>query len=278
MNFPLLIFTDLDGSLLDHDSYSFTGAEKALRRLHELSVPLILTSSKTRAEIQKLQNRLGLNEAFISENGGGIFLPPGHPLQDVNDLQQMNGYRGKPFGRPYSEIRKIFCKFSKRFGLKGFGDMTVEEVIGHTGLPREEAILARQRDFSEPFLFLAGHSLDALKEELAGHAMTVTRGGRFYHLIAAGQDKGRAVAETRDLFQAGLQGRPAAVGVGDAENDYSMLKAVDIPVLIPRPDGSFCNMAVAGLRKALFPGSKGWGISIMAVLEQLQKAGNKDTG
>ena len=278
MNVPLLIFTDLDGSLLDHDSYSFKGAEVALRRLHELAVPLILTSSKTRAEIQKLQNRLGLNEAFITENGGGIFLPPGHPLQDLKDLQQINGHRGKQFGISYGEIRKIFCKFSKRYGLKGFGDMTVEEVIGHTGLAREEAILARQRDFSEPFLFVAEPSPEELKTELADYAMTVTRGGRFYHLISAGQDKGRAVAETRGLFQAGLQDRLTTIGVGDAENDYSMLKAVDIPVLIPRPDGSYSNMAVAGLRKAPFPGSKGWGISIMAVLEQLQKERNKDLG
>ena len=36
MDFPLLIFTDLDGTLLDHHSYSFQGAEESLQRLRAM--------------------------------------------------------------------------------------------------------------------------------------------------------------------------------------------------------------------------------------------------
>ena len=271
MNIPLLIFTDLDGSLLDHHSYSFSGAEETLTRLHQLNVPLILTSSKTRAEIETLQHRLGLNEPFIPENGGGIFLPQDHPLLNVTDMQRLNGFHIKQFGRPYSEIRKIFQTVRDKYKLKGFGDMTVDEIINYTGLDQQDAFLARQRDFSEPFLFLAETELQALKNELTGHGLTVTRGGRFYHLISAEQDKGRAVTETIKLFQAGHREKIATVGVGDAENDFSMLEVVDIPVLIPKPDGSYANIDLDGLRKAPFPGSKGWGVSIMAILEEFEK-------
>ena len=71
MDFPLLVFSDLDGTLLDHQSYSFQGAEKALQRLLHHSIPLILTSSKTRAELETLREKLGLHTPFIAENGGG---------------------------------------------------------------------------------------------------------------------------------------------------------------------------------------------------------------
>ncbi|KPK23691.1 MAG: hypothetical protein AMJ61_15355, partial [Desulfobacterales bacterium SG8_35_2] len=125
---------------------------------------------------------------------------------------------------------------------------------------------------SEPFRFLAEPSLQELKEEVADHGLTVTRGGRFYHLIAADQNKGRAVHETTRLFQAECPGTITTIGLGDAENDYLMLKVVDVPVLIPKPDGSYENMDLRGLRKAPYPGSRGWGKAIMAILDDFQLA------
>ena len=273
MDFPLLVFTDLDGSLLDHHNYSFTGAEEALLRLHQLAIPLILTTSKTRAEIQKLQKHLGLHEAFIAENGGGIYLPPGHPMENLSGLQQIGTYHCKEFGRPYTYIREIFLKFRERYSLKGFGDMRIEEIMQTTGLGREDASLAAQRDFTEPFLFLVEPRLQELREKVAPHGLAITRGGRFYHLMSADQDKGRAVAETTRLFQAAFPGRITTVGLGDADNDYDMLKAVDIPVLIPKPDGNFAPLDVQGMRKAPFPGSRGWGAVMAEILDDLQCTG-----
>ena len=276
MDFPLLIFTDLDGTLLDHHTYSFKGAEEALRRLHQLAIPLVLTSSKTRAEIQSLQDRLGLSEAFIVENGGGIFLPPGHPMQENKIFQMLGEYRGIQFGKPYTYIRKIFEKFRAAYKIKGFGDMAVEEIMELTGLTLEQALLAAKRDFSEPFLFLAEPRPQDLKEEVAGHGLTVTRGGRFYHLMSAGQDKGQAVAETTRLFQAECHDKIVTVGLGDAENDFAMLRAVDIPVLVPKPDGTYENIDLHGLRKAPYAGSRGWGAAITKILADFQIAASRN--
>jgi mannosyl-3-phosphoglycerate phosphatase len=242
MAFPLLIFTDLDGTLLDHHSYSFKGAEEALKRLRQLAIPIILTSSKTRVELHKLQERLGIKQPFITENGGGIFLPSDYAMLDSLACEELGQYSCRQFGRPYSFIRKIFEKFRPKYNIKGFGDMTVEETMEATGLAREDAVLARQRDFSEPFVFLAQPRLHDLQVEVAGHGLTVTRGGRFYHLIASGQDKGRAVAETTRLYQTECRDKLVTVGLGDAENDYPMLSVVDIPVLIPKPEGKYENM------------------------------------
>jgi mannosyl-3-phosphoglycerate phosphatase len=267
MDFPLLIFTDLDGTLLDHHSYSFKGAATAMQRLRRFSIPIVLTSSKTRVELKKLQQQLGLNEPFIAENGGGIFIPAGYTLLDTERLETADEYSTKTFGRSYQYIRNIFETLRPKYNIKGFGDMTPEEIMTATGLEREDAILAKQRDFSEPFLFMAEPLIEKLQEEAAAHDLEITRGGRFYHLLAAGQDKGHAVAETLSLFQTGYSENIVTVGLGDAENDFSMLKIVDIPVLIPKPDGSFEKMGIKGLRRPPYPGSKGWGAAIMQILD-----------
>lgn len=266
MDLPLLIFTDLDGTLLDHHTYSFQGAAATLQKLREYSVPLIFASSKTRAEMSRLRERLGLHEPFISENGGGIFFPPGHALQDVAGCTRFNGDCGIVFAKSYAFVRRVFVRLRRKYNIKGFGDMTTAEIMRHTGLSREEAELAGQRDFSEPFLFLGEERPGEMGVDATPSGLAVTRGGRFYHLIDAGQDKGRAVAETTRLFRSAEGERRITVGLGDAPNDFSMLRAVDIPVLIPGPDGIPADVEMPGLRIAPLPGSKGWGMILAEIL------------
>ena len=74
----LIIFTDLDGTLLDHKTYSFENAFEALQAIKEKNIPLIICSSKTRSEIEYYREKLSNNHPFVSENGGGIFLPEGY--------------------------------------------------------------------------------------------------------------------------------------------------------------------------------------------------------
>ena len=47
----LIIFSDLDGTLLDHDDYRWQAADPALARLRAANIPLVLNSSKTVPEI-----------------------------------------------------------------------------------------------------------------------------------------------------------------------------------------------------------------------------------
>ena len=113
-----------------------------------------------------------------------------------------------------------------------------------------------------------------MQDELIAYGLAVTRGGRFYHLMAAEQDKGRAVSETANLFKTRYTEKIVTIGIGDAENDFPMLKVVDIPVLIPKTDGSYADFELPGLHRAPFPGSKGWGAAVLAVLnEQYELSG-----
>ena len=71
----LLFATDLDGCLLDATTYSFEGARPALSRLAEKGIPLVLASSKTRAEMLPLARALCLATPLIVENGGALLVP-----------------------------------------------------------------------------------------------------------------------------------------------------------------------------------------------------------
>lgn len=61
------------------------------------------------------------------------------------------------------------------------------------------------------------------------------------------------------------------VGLGDSANDRSMLEAVDIPILIPHPDGSFEDIELLNLRRAPHPGSRGWNHAVLEALDVLKQ-------
>ncbi|MDI9570472.1 MAG: HAD-IIB family hydrolase [Pseudomonadota bacterium] len=280
---PAVVFTDLDGSLLDHHGYSHAGAAPTLARIREKGTPLILVTSKTRSEVEEIRRELGNADPFIVENGGAAYFPRSGPYRCLAAGEETGAYRRIAFGRSYGEIRAFLCSLGRQENraatIRGFGDMDVEEIMALTGLDAARAGMAQRREFSEPFL-IAGESdaaAAACLRKLAAAArrrgFTITRGGRFHHLLGAGQNKGRAVAAAARIMQGLAGGEITTVGVGDSENDLTMLAVVDIPVLIPRPCRGFPAGAPAGTIRATRPGSEGWNEAIGKVLDGLTGAG-----
>jgi mannosyl-3-phosphoglycerate phosphatase len=232
------VFSDLDGTLLDHNTYSHAAAQEGIDLLRERSVPLVLVSSKTLPEMTELHGMLGLGSPFVFENGGGIAWPDetktGEPL------------RVEILGLPISELREKFHVLDTVIPvpMKSILDMSVEEVMERTGLPQKRAILARERRSSIPFILMGKYDIDLLELEsinmkLRGQGLGITRGGRFFHLISPGSTKGGAVkniiASYADLHK---NETIISMGVGDSENDISMLKEVDRPFVVRKHDGS----------------------------------------
>lgn len=261
----LVVFSDLDGTLLDHDTYSWQEAVPALEALKSRRIPLILCSSKTRAEMLPLQEELGIREPLISENGGAVFAPQGHPLAGDDWQDTGDGWRMKPLGRPVAELRRVLEDFKRRFGARGFGDMSDREVAWLTGLSLDKAALARRREFNEP-VWLPEPEVQGAEFMAAARAagLEVTRGGRFFHLLGGG-DKGKAVRLVLEIMR---RQDPALVSLalGDAENDLPMLKAVDLPVLVARPDGGHAELELPGLVKTELPGPAGWNQAVLQAL------------
>ncbi|MBI5100403.1 MAG: HAD-IIB family hydrolase [Nitrospirae bacterium] len=276
----IVIFSDLDGALLHPKTYAFEAALPALGLIRERNIPLVLCSSKTRAEIEVYKPRLGNDHPFISENGGGIFIPegyfsktPAHPsLYDGGEaalLKDLAGYHVIVLGKPYEEIRKTFSDLRDRLniGVKGFGDMTAEDIAELTGLTFEEASLAKLRDFGEPFVFEANTDERFLKAiEDSGFHWTQ---GKLHHIIGD-NDKGKAVYILKGLFEREM-GEFRTIGLGDGFNDLPMLKKVDLPVLIPKEDGDYDpRVKLPNLIKAEGIGPDGWNKAIMELLQTMR--------
>lgn len=247
-----LIFTDLDGTLLEHHSYRFDAALPMLSFIKARNIPLIIVTSKTVGEVIELQQKLGIREPFIAENGAGIAFPK-------ND-----GYEELPLGKSYTAIRDAFTRYAAQFPIRGFFDMSVEEVARLTGLPMEQAALAKARTFTEPFVLEKESRLDELIRLADADGLAIVKGGRFYHLITKGQDKAAAIKQLIKQYETRFNCRFETVALGDGPNDLTMLAAVDHPVLIPHPDGRYEACNIDNLAKASNPGPKGWNAALKA--------------
>jgi len=99
--------------------------------------------------------------------------------------------------------------------------------------------------------------------------MKIVRGGRFYHLVGARQDKGASVRRLRDIYRLSGDTDHIAIGIGDSENDLPLLQEVNIPVLIPHPESGYLGISLPGLVKAREPGSRGWNEAVGRILNEL---------
>jgi len=264
----LIIFTDLDGSLLNHEDYSFEEAMPSIGRIKRAGIPLIITTSKTRPEVEHLQQEMGIREPFIVENGGGIFFPRGYRNLMIENGERQEDYTLICIGTRYSMVRRFLKKTGSRFDIKGFGDLTTEEISGLTGLSPDRAEMAKAREFTEPILLKRPEVIDCLSVLAAGKELKVTRGGRFRHLMGIGQDKGVAVRTVIDIFRINSVEALTTIGLGDSENDLPMLEQVDIPVLIPRPGKGFLDVHLPGMIRAKEPGARGWNDVVQMLLNE----------
>jgi len=266
----LLIFTDLDGTLLNHGDYSHGEAEEGLTRIRSRQIPLVFTSSKTRREIERLQQVLGIRDPFIVENGAAIFFPDGYRGFRIPTGVRVPPYTIVRLGSNYVEIRRFAGRLKERFHLIGFGDLNAEEIELLSGLPLEQAALAKEREFTEPFMIDDESRIPEMDRIALSDGFKITSGGRFFHLTGAQQDKGRAVRLCASVFSQNTGDGLLTIGLGDSANDLSMLKRVDIPILIPHPDGSFEDIELLNLKKAPHPGSRGWNHAVLEVLDRLE--------
>lgn len=261
----LIIITDLDGSLLDARTYSFEDAKPALERIGRENIPLILCSSKTRAELELYRQRLRNHQPFIVENGGGIIIPEGYfPFPVEGDAQ--NGCQVISLGTPYTEIRYHFVQLRDRLktAARGFGDMNIGEIMALTRLPRDEAARAMMREYGEPFVF-DGPPDDRFLQAIEAEGLRWTQ-GKLFHIMGR-HHKGKAVNILRGLFER-AQGPVALMGLGNSLNDLPFLLAVDRPVLIRREDGSHDpRINIPGLYRTTGIGPAGWNEAVLRVLE-----------
>lgn len=263
-----IIFTDLDGTLIDHATYSYEAALSAISGLKEKQIPLIFCTSKTRAEIEVYLAELNVADPFISENGGAVFIPHGYFDVDYVISRKTDTYDIIELGVGYGTLRDFLINIrnSEGFDIIGFGDMDENEVSEDTGLDIESARLAKMREYDEAFKFSGGETqVSRLIECIKSYGFNYTRGGRYWHIIGD-NDKGKAVRILSDIFRRQF-GKIKTIALGDSLNDLPMLQAVDMAFLVQKPGGVHDpGIQDDNIRKVEGVGPSGWNAAILSVL------------
>lgn len=269
-NAQLIIFTDLDGTLLD-SQYSFKKAVPALDLIKQKGIPLILCSSKTRVEIEHCRKQLKNEHPFIAENGGGIFFAGELRIMNCElRIKEGKEYNVIELGASYIDLRNTLYELrAEGFDLKGFGDMSVKEVIELTGLKPADAKRARQRDYDEPFVFRGDKNSEVkLKRRIKAKGFNYTK-GEFFHIMGD-SDKGRAVDIVKKMYE--KERRIITAAFGDGINDIEMLQRVDYPVVVRKKDGSYNRRIIRNVKgciKADGVGPEGWNRAVINLIGEL---------
>ena len=267
-----VVFTDIDGTLIDYNTGEYGETKELIRTLRENHIPVILCSSKTWEEQNRIREDLRLNEPFIIENGGAIIIPKDYFYTlNIPNAKDVGGYSVIELGKPVNEVRTKLSNIREKFlvEFKSVGDVSLEELSKISGLPIEYAKSMAQRQYSETILQIRENDLAKFTKYAKEIGLTIIHGGRFFD-VTIGNDKGKAVQILMNFFRKEYNYSDIKFfGLGDSENDVPMLNLMDVPILVQRPDHSWSNVDLKNVTKIHGIGPEGWknGFNKIMVLE-----------
>ena len=268
----LIIFTDLDGTLLNGETYDYAATVPIIQQLKSLKIPVIPVTSKTRSEVSTLRQDVGLTDPFVTENGSGIFVEVNHNPFDQPPGEQEDDYYVIDLGCPYVQARAGLRVIANELhhSLLGFGDMTIARLQKYTGLSAKDAQEAKAREFSEPFITPKAVPAEQIVEAVESTGFKVVVGDRFSHLIGPEAGKGNAVKRLVSLYQSILPPGETIVtiGLGNSPNDLDMLEHVDHPIVLPGVNGPHPALGDRGWEIAPFPAPQGWVKAVTAICQR----------
>ena len=252
----IIIFTDLDGSLLNHDDFQFKKIRSFILHCLNCGIKIIPNSSKTKREIEVFSNQLGKQLPFIVENGAAI-----HNI-DLLNVNLKSNTNSIIFSRTIDEIIEIFNKKvptifkDKCLFVKDMKKQKQKEILG---LNVDYLPFALNRGYSTPFIFNGSSKLfDEFKLILESLGMKLHEGGRVLN-ISDNCSKGSALNILVNKLQNDLFLCPYVIAVGDSPNDISMLKEANQPCVVPLPNkNNLNNLKMNNILRAKQCAPEGW--------------------
>ncbi|MEG3755216.1 HAD-IIB family hydrolase [Psychromonas arctica] len=281
MNKKILVFTDLDGTLLDHYTYQTNDAQEMMDRLKQSDIAIIPNSSKTLPEIELIRQQLSFHSPFITENGAAIYIPIDYFEKQPEDTVLSGPYWVKSFSHNSEHWQSLLKQHAQDFKpyYQGFSEMSVEELMALTDLSHENASMAKQRQFSEP-LHWRGDEQAQTKfiTCMEAQGARVLQGGRFLH-ISGHCDKGQAqqwLSEQYAQYAAKStsqntfiepQEQIITIALGDGKNDIAMLEQATFAVQVKSPVHDFPSLnRQSNIYQSRQYGPAGWAESLHEIL------------
>lgn len=262
-----IIFTGLNGTLLDAGTQSWEPAQDAVDAIVDRDIPLIFCSSKTRAEQLALQQEMDLHEPIIVENGSAVYFPPGYFRGPVPGSRPAGSTYGSAaaldvveLGIPADRVRELLDEIRRQTGLRfrRYSDMSVEEIAEESGLQMDVAAQAAEQEFSDTIREkLTAEEWDDLFFALAERGLACVEGDRFTDVFSALTDKGRGVRLVSELLRREV-GPIETIGIGNGPGDADLLAAVDRPFLVQQPDETWEELEIENLTKVEGVGPRGF--------------------
>ena len=265
-----LIFSDLDGTLLDHYTYRSSAASETLEQLHDANIPVILNTSKTFAELAIILDQLKLKTPFIIENGAAVYIPIGTFEKQPEDTDVIGDYWVKSFCLPRDHWLDLLSEQTTQYALdyQGFSTLSDKALSQLTGLTLDDAIRAKQRQYGEPIHWFGDEEAKKVfVEHLVTLGANVVQGGRFIH-VGGHCDKGQAMIWLTEQYRELCKDKTVlTIALGDGENDISMLEASDIAVQIRSPVHEFPTLyRQYHTTQTQLYGPEGWAEAIQQLL------------
>ena len=271
-----VIYTDLDGTLLDHHTYAFDEALETIKALKDRGIPIIPCTSKTRAETMRLMQAMGIDGPMIVENGAAIWVPQDWGLERPAGSASDADAWCHSFGPSRSMIRRQLAILSIEWGnrYQSLCDLSDKQVAAVTGLDLDGAARAKQREHCETLIWL-GTPADrkTFAEQVETLDMRCLQGGRFVHVLTSG-GKAEAVSWLHHKICRERPGFDGAISLsaGDAENDVEMLEVTDLALLVRSPVNEPPTVRrQGGLVISDTEGPAGWAEGIEALIERVEE-------
>ena len=223
-NSSIWVVSDVDGTLMDH-SYDLTPAKETIKLLQELSIPVILCTSKTASEVKVIRNELNLTDPYIVENGAAIY---GESLNEVNGEIIL--------GEKYKKLENILKIISDQinYDLLPLNNISDQEATKLTGLKGHALELMRDRHWSMPFLNPPENKEQQINNCCKKFHVEIFRGNRMSHMLSINSNKGKAINELKKYSN---NPNIKIIGLGDSPNDLPLLLNSDYKIVIPSPKG-----------------------------------------
>ena len=256
----LWVVSDVDGTLMDH-SYDLPPAKETIKLLQELSIPVILCTSKTAAEVKVIRKELNLTDPFIVENGAAIY---GETLIRVNGEIIL--------GEKYKILENILSSISKEinYNLQPLNNISDQEATKLTGLKGQSLELMRDRHWSMPFLNPPDNKEEEINICCKRFNVEIFRGNRMSHMLSINSNKGKAINALKKYSN---NPNIKIIGLGDSPNDLPLLLNSDYKIVIPGPDGPNLKLLEKlnnyKFTLATYPNGYGWKSEINKLINNL---------